>query len=109
VSSSDLTFFAIIALLGTNQAVMRIPWLHRQAGAFWAMQAVNACAGLFVLFYGLPGFEHVPAVQYVVGLLFLFHGADALRSRVKQGSKKREEARARKEAVAEMLRERAQG
>ncbi|MBT3219712.1 MAG: hypothetical protein HN348_11520 [Proteobacteria bacterium] len=93
---------ALIAFLGVNQSVARVSVLRGIAVLFWGVQLLNVVVSLGVLIFGLPGFDHIPIVSWVVGLLFLVHIAHNTRVRMKAGprlggddlDKKKEEIRA---------------
>ena len=67
--------FAVVAVLGANQALVRFPAVRGIPALFWTMQVGNLLMSVYVLFIGLPGFDHVPVVNWVVGLMVLSHVA----------------------------------
>lgn len=73
--------FAVVIVLGLNQAVMRTPTLREHPVPFWILQILDILAGTAVLSFGLPGFDGVPAVSWVLGLLFFLHSSQNLRMR----------------------------
>ena len=68
-----LVFFAVVAVIGGNQVVMRFAALRRTPWIFWSMQAVNVAVGSAVIVWGLPGFAAYWFVPYILGLLIFFH------------------------------------
>ena len=91
-----------MALLGLNQSLARISVLRGIALLFWGVQLLNLVVCIGVLILGLPGFENIPVVSWVVGLLFLVHIAHNTQLRMKRRprsniddlDKKKEEIRA---------------
>jgi hypothetical protein len=81
VDLSTTVLFALVAMLGFNQLLMRIPALESRSLLFWPLQVLNLVLGVGVLVMGLPGFEHAPAINWIVGLLFIMHVAQNLRIR----------------------------
>lgn len=83
---STTALFVVVALLAINQLAMRLRWAVARTVLFFSVQALLLAAGTWVLGFGLPGFDHIPAVSYVIGLLFFLHVARnlALRSRVER-------------------------
>lgn len=73
--------FAVVALLGVNQLVMRVERLWRSLPVFVALWASLVGLGTWVLAVGLPGFDEVPAVRWVVGLVLFVHAAQDLSMR----------------------------
>ena len=72
---STLILFAVAALLGVNHLVFRIPGWHRWRSVFWMVQLLNLGTAVYVLVWGLPGFEETAAVavKWVLGLLLILH------------------------------------
>lgn len=70
--------FAIVALLGINQVVLRVPALLRSRAVFFGLLVLEIAMGSAILVLGLPGFEGVPGVTWAVGLLFFLHVAQNL-------------------------------
>lgn len=97
------SLFLVITVLGVNRLVMQAPALRRHAYVFWALQGMTAGAGLWILVRGLPGFAAMPAVSWVVGLLFMLHAAKNLQSRAAMGRElARQDADARRERATEL-------
>lgn len=105
----DLGLVALLltmSVLGTNQLVMRLRALQQQAAVFWTLEALNLAFAVWVLWRGLPGFDHQPVVSLVVGLLVLLHGVQNLsvRQRVLADLREEEAEEARRER-ADAIRE----
>lgn len=98
--------FAVVILLGLNQAMMRVDALWRRSAVFFGTTILMILAGTWVLAVGMPGFEHLPAVRWVLGLLLFMHVAQDLSVRGKRLAAEAEaaEAAARREAIREGLR-----
>jgi hypothetical protein len=60
----------VIGALAANQIVMRVGGLRGRPAVFWSLQLVNVAVGGALVWFGLPGFEHVPVIGWVIGLLF---------------------------------------
>ena len=95
---------AIVALLGMNQAAMRIPRHRRDARVYWTIQAVDLVAATVIILFGLPGFEPFPAVPVVVGLLFVLHVAQNYNQRAREAGRERSAELDAVKAEAERLR-----
>ncbi len=93
----------LVAILALNQALVRIPALERRSTLFWGLQFLDIFIGSAVLIFGLPGFEHAPAVGWVVGLLFVMHVAQNMKIR---SDRKQEERRAMIDEEREIERKR---
>ena len=87
---------ALVGVLAVNQAVMRTPRLQRDDRVYWTVQFMDLLMAGAVIGFGLPGFDHLPAVSVVVGLLFVMHVAQNHSAR-----SKREEAERRERVHAE--------
>ncbi len=94
----------LVALMAINQAMMRVDALFNRDLVFFGVQILNTTVGSAVLIYGLPGFEHIPVVNWMVGLLFVMHVATNLNARARRSSEDREDERAEIRAEAERLR-----
>ena len=66
----------VVAVLAINQLVMRIPRLR--VALFWPVQIFLLLLGTVILIIGLPGYEDIPIISWVVGLLFFLHIARSL-------------------------------
>ena len=79
VSTSVL--LGVVGVIAANQVVARLPWAARTPWVFWPVAFIDLGVAVAVLVLGLPGFEHVPAVSLVVGLMLLMHLAHGLQRR----------------------------
>lgn len=70
---SESVLLGVITVLALNQAAVRLPAVYERPWAFWLVNLIDLVAGLGILIFGLPGFDHAPPVRFVVGLLFLMH------------------------------------
>jgi len=89
MTREDAFLFLIVAIIGTNQLVMRIPALYRRSTSFWSLQVMVLSMGLYVLVRGMPGFEHVPPLRWVLGLIFITHAVQNLRIRQRYQAEER--------------------
>ena len=98
---STTVLFAVVILIALNQALMRLPIMRSQRWFFWLTQFVNLGVAAAVIVLGLPGFEHVPPVRVVIGLLLVMHLAQNLRLRMRWDREAREaEEEQRRERAA---------
>lgn len=72
MDDSTTMLFGVVALIAINQAMMRLGALKGHVWFFWSIQVVNVVTGSMLIWFGLPGFESVRPVSYVVALLFFF-------------------------------------
>ena len=84
MDTSTGILLSVALLLGLNNAVTRIPFLRERAALFWTTQLLDLGACLLLLIWGIPGFQHMPAISYMLGLLFLLHVATNLRWKARQ-------------------------
>ena len=104
---STTVLLALIGMLGLNQALMRIGSLEKRPYVFWPLQIMDLVVGCGVLLVGLPGFDHAPAIRWVVGLLFIMHVAQNLKIRSdRQNRERRAEIDAMKAAERKRRRDR---
>ena len=62
----------LVAVITANQRVMRVAGLRGHALLFWTLQGVNFGVVVYLFLFGLPGLERWWAVNWMLGLLFLF-------------------------------------
>lgn len=62
----------VIAAMAINHLVMRVHALRGIAPVFWGLQLVNLAVGSGLILLGIPGFEDLPAVPWLISLLFFF-------------------------------------
>ena len=75
---STAVIFGLVALIGANQVLVRLPWVREDPRLFWSINIVDLGVGVAVLALGLPGYGHAPVVGWVVGLLLVMHVAQNL-------------------------------
>ena len=90
--------FALVALIGANQFVVRSPPARSIPALFWGLTVFDLVAGGAVVALGLPGFERTPAVSWVVGLMLVMHVAQNLVLRAQWEQEVRDEAKAERDA-----------
>lgn len=74
MDTSTAELFAVIALLGFNNLVFRVPGWERMRLLFFGVQLLNMATLVFLLAIGIPGFgEATITVNWVIGLLFMVH------------------------------------
>jgi len=64
--------FGVVALLGSHQLVR---WVGYRSGLLWTLSILDVLVGSAILWFGLPGFEATPMVNWVLGLLLFLHVA----------------------------------
>ncbi|MFT7518218.1 MAG: hypothetical protein ACI9MC_000348 [Kiritimatiellia bacterium] len=70
--STTLLFLLIVGLIAVNQLVMRVAALRGSPWAFWTVQVLNLTIACGILLWGLPGFDHMPFIKWIFGLLLIF-------------------------------------
>lgn len=97
----------VVSVLALNQVVMRVGDLYRINPVFYGLWLLDLGVGSLILWFGLPGFEHLLPVSWVVGLMFFVHAAQNLSVRSRRLAadlREREEARLERYAgLAERL------
>jgi hypothetical protein len=74
MDASTAQLFAVVALLGVNNIVFRMPGWERRPIVFWGLQLFNMATIVYLLAFGIPGFSGVTtAINWVLGLLFILH------------------------------------
>lgn len=64
----------VVAILGLNHMVLRIPGWHQRRVVFWALQLLNLVAAVLLMAVGIPGFAGATkAINWVLGLLLILH------------------------------------
>ncbi len=102
---STAVLFSLVALIGANQVVVRIPAVRRIERLFWGLVFADLVAGVGVLVFGLPGYEAFPAVSWVVGLLFVMHIALNLQLHNQWVQNERNEAKEARDAERQRMRD----
>ena len=73
---SDLILFWVVALIGINHLLMRIPGVIRRLWAFIPIQLLNLATATWLMAVGTPDFkkdEMLWVLDWVLGLLLIFH------------------------------------
>lgn len=72
---SDWMLFAVIGGLVLNHVILRLPRWEQRMPLFWTLQILNIAAASYLLVKGIPEFkENLPIANWMLGLLFIFHG-----------------------------------
>jgi hypothetical protein len=72
--SSDIIFMVLIAIMASNQFVIRSNKWKSNMWIFWVCQFSNVLFGSYMLLWGLPEFKNTfEIINILVGLLFLYH------------------------------------
>lgn len=75
-SVSDLILFGVVALIGINHVLMRIPGFIHRWWAFLPVQILNLGAAIWLMAIGVPEFNEdggLSFLNWVLGLLLVFH------------------------------------
>ena len=73
---SDLILFGVVALIGINHVLMRIPGFIHRWWAFLPVQILNLGAAVWLMAVGVPEFNEdggLSFLNWVLGLLLIFH------------------------------------
>ena len=100
---STSVLLGLVALMAINQFVMRVQSLFERDLVFFSVQIINTTVGSAVLINGLPGFGHIPAISWMVGLLFVLHVATNLNARAKRARHSRKDEMAEIQAESKRL------
>ena len=74
MNPTDVVLFGAVALMVVNNVVVRLPGWDRRPWMFWPVQAMNLGAGVYLLAFGVPGFEGpLRIANWMLGLLFIWH------------------------------------
>ena len=65
--------FGVVTVIALNQLFSRIPVLHTTKTGFFAVQGVNLIVTVGILLWGVPGYEDLVAVKWVLALLLFWH------------------------------------
>ena len=66
--------FVVVALLGLNHLVFRLPGWERRRMVFWTLQMLNLSTATALMAVGIPGFIGAArAINWVLGLLLILH------------------------------------
>ena len=97
--------FGLVALIGSNHVLMRTAWARRSDLFFWGITIIDLLAGSFVLVFGLPGFDTIPGVNWLVGLVLIAHVAQNLQLRASWRQAERQEAQAERDEIRRRMRQ----
>lgn len=97
---ATVSLLAVVAVLGVNQLVLRVPALWGRDALFYGWCLVLLGAGTWVMGMGLPGWSGMPVVSLVLGLFLFAHVAQATRLRTRWVREEVAAARAAREAEA---------
>jgi hypothetical protein len=67
------TLLSIALLLALNNAVVRVGWMRHRPVLFYAVQGLDVFVAAWLFWRGIPGFEHIPAISWMLGLLLILH------------------------------------
>lgn len=67
------TLLSVALLLALNNAIVRVPWLQHRVFLFVAVQVLDALVAGWLYWRGIPGFEEIPAISWMLGLLLVLH------------------------------------
>lgn len=84
---------ALAVVLGINR--LALPAAIKRPPLFWAIQAMDVAVIVAVLFFGMPGLKHVPAVAWMVAAIVAFHVVQNLSVRSKAVHDERRKAEER--------------
>ncbi len=73
MNPSTAALLGVITVMACNQLVMRVAALKGHPAAFYALQLLNLVAASALIWFGLPGLDHLPIISWLVALVFLFH------------------------------------
>ncbi|MEL6347435.1 MAG: hypothetical protein AAFV53_30245 [Myxococcota bacterium] len=75
MTPSDIMLFSAIGGLVLNHVILRLPSWDQRMWLFWMLQILNIAAASLLLVKGIPDFrETLPIANWMLGLLFIFHG-----------------------------------
>ncbi len=73
------TLLSVALLLALNNALVRLPGLGRRPVLFWGIQGLDLLVAGWLLWRGVPGFEAMPAIGWMLGLLLVLHVVQNIR------------------------------
>ena len=107
---SDLMLFWVVALLGLNHLLMRIPGVIQRMWAFFSVQALNLGTATWMMAVGIPDFKqdgNLWILNWVLGFLLIFHiiqnNNRLQRSKKRGGRPSPAEVRAERERIEDAL------
>ena len=102
---STAVIFGLVAILGANHLVIRTPWARNNPAVFWSVNILDVVLGSLVLVFGLPGFESMQAISWVVGLLLVAHVAQNLQLRAQWAEEERRVAKQERDEERKRMRQ----
>ena len=75
MDDASQVLFLLVALIASNQLFARIPAMHNSVRVYGLVQVVNLSAATGVIVFGLPGYEDLNVVRWLLGLLLFWHVA----------------------------------
>jgi len=75
MDDASRVLFLLVVLISLNQLFARVPALHNGAWSYLMVQIINLSAATAVIVFGLPGFEDLSMVRWLLGLLLFWHVA----------------------------------
>ena len=69
------TLLSVMLLLALNTAMVRMERLKDRTVLFFGVQTLNVLVALYLFVRGMPGFDHIPIVAWVLGLWLLLRVA----------------------------------
>jgi hypothetical protein len=81
---------------------VRLPFLRDRTGLFWTVQVLNVLVGTAILMWGVPGFQQLASVSWMLGLLLFLHVAQNTRWLAER--RREEQLSARQEGRASAIR-----
>lgn len=67
------TLLTVAILLALNNAIVRVPWLKTRPILFYAVQVLDVFVAAWLFWRGVPGFDDIPAISWMLGLLLILH------------------------------------
>jgi hypothetical protein len=89
-SQSNLVLGVVVALIAANYLITRTQLGRRLPMLFWLINGLDLAAGLGVLLFGVPGFEHSTTIRFVLGLVVLMHLAQNFHAKTRWDAEERE-------------------
>lgn len=99
MTAGDWVLFGAVALVGANQLAGRMARNRKYRVPFWALQALNFAAALWLMLAGIPGLQGaVRVLNWVLALLVVFRFVqnnnallDAARQRAREADQSQKE------------------
>lgn len=72
---STQAVLSIAALLALNTGMVRLEMLRDRAVLFWGVQGLNLVVALYLMVRGLPGYDFIPIISWVLALWLVLRTA----------------------------------